>query len=188
MLWALHAIFRLQRVGILPGAPREASMVERFMERARQVMVLATEEARRRRHGAVGPAHVLMAILRDGGTLGGRKLEHLRVSPERLAVEVERVLSEMPESAAAGEPAFAPELKAVLEATLEEQRRCLYAVDPQDLLRGLLADDRSTACRILAAAGADLDQARLLTRLSFGNPLTAGDVRFLATSKWRLQI
>ncbi len=151
-------------------------------------MVLATEEARRRRHGAVGPAHLLMAILRDGGTLSGKKLEHLRVSPGRLTVEVERVLSEMPESAAAGEPVFAPELKAVLEATLEEQWRCLYAVDPQDLLRGLLADDGSTACRILGAAGADLDRARFLTRLSFGNPLTAGDVRFIATSKWRLQI
>ena len=37
-------------------------MVNRFTERARRVMVLATEEARSRRHEAVGPEHVLNTV------------------------------------------------------------------------------------------------------------------------------
>ena len=41
-------------------------MVSRITERARRAMVLATEEARSRRHDAVGPEHLLMGILRDG--------------------------------------------------------------------------------------------------------------------------
>src|SRR5216683_2245093 len=37
-------------------------MVERFTERARRAMVLATDEARSRRHEAVGPEHLLSAM------------------------------------------------------------------------------------------------------------------------------
>ena len=170
------------------GAPREAIMLERFTERARRVVVLATEEARSRRHDAVGPEHLLMGILRDGG-LAVRMLERLRVSTETLRAEVERVLSETPESATSGDPAFSPELKAVLEAALEIQRQ---RVGIERLLLGLLADDRSAASQILRAAGADLDEARrttlLLDRLGLDRPITEENVRFIATSKWRVRL
>jgi ATP-dependent Clp protease ATP-binding subunit ClpC len=46
----------------------EANMLERFNKRARRVLVLATEEARSRRHETVGPEHLLMGILQAGGT------------------------------------------------------------------------------------------------------------------------
>jgi len=36
-------------------------MLERFTERARRAVVLATEEARSRRHETIGPEHLLMA-------------------------------------------------------------------------------------------------------------------------------
>ena len=68
-------------------------MLERFTERARRVMVLATEEARSRRHEAVGPEHLLLGILRDDGGLNVKVLERLRISPEALRTQVERVLS-----------------------------------------------------------------------------------------------
>jgi ATP-dependent Clp protease ATP-binding subunit ClpA len=44
-------------------------MIERFTERAQRAMVLATEEARRRRHETVGPEHLLLGILLEGGCL-----------------------------------------------------------------------------------------------------------------------
>ena len=81
-------------------------MVSRSTERARRVMVVATEEARSRRHEAVGPEHVLTGLLRDGGGSTAHVLEQLHASPERLRAEVERVLSETPESATGGEPTF----------------------------------------------------------------------------------
>jgi len=56
-------------------------MVNRFTEQARRVMILATEEARNRRHEAVGPEHLLMGILRDGGSSTVHMLEQLQVSP-----------------------------------------------------------------------------------------------------------
>ena len=81
-------------------------MLERFTERARRVVVLATEEARNRRHEAVGPEHLLMGILRDGGDSVVHMLAQLHVSPETLRAEVERVLSETPGSATGGDPTF----------------------------------------------------------------------------------
>ncbi len=164
-------------------------MIERFTERARRAVILATEEARRRRHAAVGAEHLLMGILRDAGPLGLKWLEHLRVSPETLSAEIERVLSQAAASATSGEPAFSPELKAMLETTLlEQQRHSATFIGTEHLLLGLLADGRSMASRILSAAGADLDKARLLVRLPFNTPLTEDKVRFIATSMWRVQI
>ena len=44
-------------------------MVEQFTERARRAMVLAADEARSRRHEAIGPEHLLVGILREGACL-----------------------------------------------------------------------------------------------------------------------
>ena len=152
-------------------------MLGRFTERARRVVVLATEEARNRGHEAVGPGHLLMGILRDGGGLGVGVLERLRASPETLRAEVERVLSETPASTMSGELRFSPEFMTVLEAVLEEQRRHRHNwVGTEHLLLGLL-DPRSTVSGVLRAAGADLDEARRITEEL---------LRPIAPSKWRV--
>jgi ATP-dependent Clp protease ATP-binding subunit ClpC len=49
-------------------------MVERFTERARRAMALATDEARSRRHEAIGPEHLLLGRLTDDGSAAGRIL------------------------------------------------------------------------------------------------------------------
>jgi ATP-dependent Clp protease ATP-binding subunit ClpA len=103
-------------------------MLERFTERARRAVVLAIEEARSRRHEAVGPEHLLIGILQVGGDFAVHSLEQLGVSPETVRAEVERVLSETPGVATSGEPTFSPELKAVLEVVLTVKRR--RTVDP----------------------------------------------------------
>src|SRR5688500_5457819 len=97
-------------------------MLNRFTERARRGVVLAIGEARSRSHEAVGPEHLLMGILRDGGGLAVKVLEQFQVSVEALRVEVERVLDETLGSTTI-DPAFSPEARAVLEASVDEQRR-----------------------------------------------------------------
>ena len=164
-------------------------MLERFTEQARRVMVLATEEARSRRHEAVGPEHLLMGILRDGGGLNVKVLERLRISPEALRAQVERVLSETPGSTTSGEPAFSPGLKAVLETALKARWRHHGLIGIEHLLLGLLADDGSAASRILRAIGPDLEVVCRMGLLSLRDPrVTEGNVRFIATSKWLVQI
>ena len=153
-------------------------------------MVLATEEAGRRRHAAVGPEHLFASLVRDGDALGVKWFEHLRVSAVRVSAELERVMTDMPGTATGDDPPFSPELKAVLAVALEEQRRRRYPfeVSPELLLLGLLADEHSPVCQILRSAGADVERAHLLIRLPFNNPITEDQVRFIATSTWRVQI
>src|SRR4030095_9253384 len=135
-------------------------MLERFTERARRVVVLATEEARSRRHEAVGPEHLLMGILQVGGDFAVHSLEQLGVSPETVRAEVERVLSETPGVATGGGPNFSPELKAVLEVVLTVKRR--RTVDPDLLLLALLADEHSAISGILHATGGEPGNAARL--------------------------
>jgi ATP-dependent Clp protease ATP-binding subunit ClpC len=136
-------------------------MLERFTERARRVVVLATEEARNRRHEAVGPEHLLMGILRDGGDSVVHMLAQLHVSPETLRAEVERVLSETPGSATGGDRTFSPDLKAVLEIALSVKRTLTVNTD---LLLLALAEEHSPISAILRVAGADRRLMLILTR------------------------
>jgi ATP-dependent Clp protease ATP-binding subunit ClpC len=163
-------------------------MLERFTERARQAVVLAIEEARSRRHEAVGREHLLLGILRVGGNFVVHSLEQLGVSPETVRAEVDRVLNETPGSATGDEPVFSPQLKAVLEGVLSVKRR--LTVDTNLLLLALLADEHTAISEILQAAGANLGKARCLAMLvsTFRKPVTEEEVHLIATSKWRVHL
>lgn len=163
-------------------------MLERFTSRARRVVVLATEEARRRGHESVGPEHLLMGILRDSDGMAVKVLERLQAPPETLRAEVERLLGEEPGSSTGSEPAFSPELKAVLTASVEAQLHP-NLVGTEILLLGLLTYEGSQANRLLRAAGVDLNGALRMTSLFYDSiPVTEGVTRFIATSKWRMQM
>jgi ATP-dependent Clp protease ATP-binding subunit ClpC len=166
-------------------------MLDRFTERARRVVVLATEEARGRRHEAVAPEHLLLSILRDAAGLGVGVLGRLHVNVETLRAEVEHVLEAVPGTATNGDPNFSGELKSVLEAALEEQRRHGHNwLGTEHLILGLLSN-RSTVSAMLRSAGADLDEARRMTVLCVGQSLrpvsTEEMLGMIATSKWRIR-
>jgi len=168
---------------------REVAMLERFTSRARQVVVLATEEARRRGHESVGPEHLLMGILRDSDGMAVKVLERLQVAPETLRAEIERVLSEGARSSIGSEPAFSPELKAVFEAALQS-RRHPHMVGTENLLLGLLAYEGPQASRVLRGAGVDADAARGVISLFYDTaaaPLTTQSIRSIIKSKWGVQ-
>ena len=170
--------------------PSEVVMLERFTSRARRVVVLATEEARNRGHESVGPAHLLMGILRDGDGMAVKVLERLHVQPEALRAAVEGLLREAPGSSRRSEPDFSPQLRAVLQAALESPLHP-HVVGTENLLLGLLACEGSEAYRVLRAAGVEFDGARGVISLFYDSmavPITSENIRFIATSKWRVQM
>src|SRR5215210_8593037 len=59
----------------LAGRNHPTTMFERFTERARQVVVLAQEEARTLKHNYIGTEHILLGLLREGEGLAARVLE-----------------------------------------------------------------------------------------------------------------
>ena len=56
-------------------------MFERFTERARQVVVLAQDEARALKHNYIGTEHILLGLLREEEGLAARVLESLDITP-----------------------------------------------------------------------------------------------------------
>jgi Clp amino terminal domain, pathogenicity island component len=170
-----------------PGRQREAGMLERFTERARHAMVRAIEEARSRRHAAVSPEHLLIALLHTD-VLDPRVLRHTGVSFDTLVAEVERALETIPASTTGGNPVFSAELKRVLETAFAGQEAGAR-IGTDHLLLGLHADERTAAARILRASGAGLDLALRMGFLRDPRPRIGLDrMRFIATSRWRLPL
>ena len=66
-------------------------MFERFTERARQVVVLAQEEARTLGHNYIGTEHILLGLLREEEGLAARVLESLAISVEEVRAELGRL-------------------------------------------------------------------------------------------------
>src|SRR6478672_10351788 len=67
-------------------------MFERFTERARQVVVLAQEEARTLKHNYIGTEHILLGLLREEEGLAARVLESLDITVERVRAQAVRIV------------------------------------------------------------------------------------------------
>jgi ATP-dependent Clp protease ATP-binding subunit ClpC len=153
------------------------------------VVVLATDEARRRGHAAVEPEHLLLGLLRDGEGRGMSLLDLVGVSRDALVAATARALE--PRPAAGGAVALSDTLKGVLEQALAlDPRHVRRHVGTEHLVGALLADERAPAFAILLDAGADPDRARRMVGL--GRRLSARPsdeaVHLIATSPWRIRI
>ena len=148
-------------------------MFERFTERARRVIILAQEEAKRLNHSAVGTEHILLGIVREGEEgdsdvpwisregqgVASKVLESLNISPDRVRAEIETAIGRGEWTYE--EVAFTPRAKKVLELALDESRRLKHNyVGPEHLLLGLICEGEGVAARVLQAMGADLERMR----------------------------
>ena len=67
-------------------------MFERFTERARQVVVLAQDEARTLKHNYIGTEHILLGLLREEEGLAARVLDSLDITVEEVRAQVVRII------------------------------------------------------------------------------------------------
>jgi len=82
-------------------------LFERFTERARQVVVLAQEEARTLKHNYIGTEHILLGLLREEEGLAARVLESLDITVERVRSQVVRIVGSG-EEVTSGQIPFTP--------------------------------------------------------------------------------
>jgi ATP-dependent Clp protease ATP-binding subunit ClpC len=94
-------------------------MFERFTERARQVVVLAQDEARAMRHSYIGTEHLLLGLLREEEGLGARVLGRLGIEIDAVRAAVRSRVGEG-DAEAAGQIPFTPHAKETLELSLRE--------------------------------------------------------------------
>jgi ATP-dependent Clp protease ATP-binding subunit ClpC len=135
-------------------------MFERFTDQARQVVVLAQEEARLMRHGHIGTEHLLVALARVDDEVATPMLADHGLTAEKTRAEVVAIIG-VGNAEPGGQLPFTPAAHDAVEATLRESLELGHdRVEPAHLLLGVLRQRDGVARRVLAGAGAHPTESR----------------------------
>lgn len=135
-------------------------MNERFSDRARHAMALANAEATRLRHNYLGPAHLMLGLIREGKSVATEALRVMDVNLEAVRRDVAADLTEGSDDSV-GARAHSEELKEVIRRAIEEARQFNHRyVGTEHLVLGLLALPDSTPARALRKQGLNIDALR----------------------------
>ena len=148
------------------------ALFERFTERARQVVVLAHEEANGFKHDYIGTEHILLGLLRDREGMAARVLGSFEITVERVRGEVVRTVG-VGETAVAGQIPFTPRAKKALELALEEALGLAHNyIGTEHILLGLVALNEGPATQILNDLDASPEEIRsaVIRMLSSAGP------------------
>jgi ATP-dependent Clp protease ATP-binding subunit ClpC len=135
-------------------------MFERFTDRARRVVVLAQDEARRLDHNYIGTEHILLGLVQEGEGVAAKALEALGIGLAAVRQQVEEIVGRGKE-APGGHIPFTPRAKKVLELSLREALQLGHDyIGTEHILLGLIREGEGVAARVLANLGADLNLVR----------------------------
>ncbi len=133
---------------------------QKFTERARRVLALAEDEARRFNHHFIGTEHLLLGLLREGDGVAGRVLSNLGIQLPKVRTAVEFIIGR-------GEPRVIEEIgltdraKKVIELAVDEARRLNHHyIGTEHLLLGLIREGEGIAAGVLESQGARLENVR----------------------------
>jgi ATP-dependent Clp protease ATP-binding subunit ClpC len=136
-------------------------MFNRFTERARKVIILAKEEARRFNHDYIGTEHILLGLIREGEGVAAAVLQKMGVSLENIRLEIEKLVQPGPTTQIIGDIPFTPRAKKALELAAEEARALGHNyIGTEHLLLGLIREGEGIASQVLLNLGLDLNTVR----------------------------
>jgi ATP-dependent Clp protease ATP-binding subunit ClpA len=124
-------------------------MFERFTSRARHVVVLAQEEARRLNHNYIGTEHLLLGLFGEPEGAAGRVLTGFGMSLEAARGEVTAIVGAGIETTSGHIP-FTPRAKKTLELSLREAVQLQHNyIGTEHILLGLLREGEGIAAQVL---------------------------------------
>lgn len=136
-------------------------MFNRFTERARRVVLLAREEAKRLDHDYLGTEHLLLGLISEGEGVAAIALQNLDIDLEQVRQEVEKTVGRGGGSLFLGQIPFTPRAKKVLELAVTEARTLGHNyIGTEHLLLGLIREGEGVAAQVLINLGADLEKVR----------------------------
>ena len=136
-------------------------MFNRFTERARKVILLAKEEAKRFNHDYIGTEHILLGLVREGEGVAAAVLASFGLSPDKIRIEVEKLVQPGPATVVSGDLPFTPKAKKVIELSMDEARSLGHNyVGTEHLLLGLIKEGEGVASQVLMNLGLELDKVR----------------------------
>jgi len=146
-------------------------MFNRYTERARKVILLAQEEAKRFSHDHVGTEHLLLGVLRAGESVATAVFVRGGISVESMREEVQKRLGPGSSSTTSGVPPWTPRARDALTFAAEEASGLGHNyIGPEHLLLGLLRESDHTASQILLSFGIELGGAREHIKILLGGP------------------
>ena len=138
-------------------------MWERFTDRARKVMAMANEEVQRFGHECMGTEHIFLGLIKDGSGRGAAILRENGVGIERMADEIEYLITLKGGAGAVAkdEVERTPGAINVIKYAVEEAENlgCDH-IGTEHILLGLLRESEGIAGQVLANLGVRLEDVR----------------------------
>ncbi|OGW80735.1 MAG: ATP-dependent Clp protease ATP-binding subunit ClpC, partial [Omnitrophica bacterium RIFCSPHIGHO2_02_FULL_51_18] len=136
-------------------------MFNKFTERARKVILLAKQEAKRFNHDYIGTEHILLGLLREGEGVAAAVLQSLGMNLNNIRLEVEKLVQLGPTTVVSGDLPFTPKAKKVMEIAMEEARNLGHNyIGTEHLLLGLIREGEGVASQVFMNMGLDLEKVR----------------------------
>ena len=133
-----------------------------FTERVRKALALAREQAVSLHHEYVGPEHMLLGLIEEGGGVAATVFTDLAVDPARVRQRLLEYVKAGGETQRTGpDLPYTSRAKKALELAMSEARELSHSyVGTEHLLLGILREGMNVAAQVLIEAGVTLDRAR----------------------------
>jgi ATP-dependent Clp protease ATP-binding subunit ClpA len=140
----------------------EATMYERFTDRARKVMQLANEEAQRLQHEYIGTEHILLGLgSSECAGVATHALHNLDIDLHKVRHEIDKLVQSGPDGDIMVKLPQTPRAKKVIEFAIEEARNFNHNyVGTEHLLLSLLREEGGVAAQVLMKLGLNLADVR----------------------------
>jgi hypothetical protein len=136
---------------------------DKFTERARKVLSLAEDEARRFNHNYIGTEHLLLGLVREGDGVAAKVLSNLGVELIKVRTAVERIIGRG-DRIVLSDIELTPRAKKVIELAVDEARRLNHdPIGTEHLLLGLVREGEGIAAGVLESLGVTLEKVRTET-------------------------
>jgi ATP-dependent Clp protease ATP-binding subunit ClpC len=133
---------------------------DKFTKRAKQVLQIATEEARAFNHPYIGTEHLLLGLIREGEGVAARVLDELGVKLVQARHAVEFIVGHG-EGAPRHDLELTARAKKVIAYAVEEAKRLNHHyIGTEHLLLGLVRNGEGVATGVLDILGVSLEQVR----------------------------
>jgi ATP-dependent Clp protease ATP-binding subunit ClpA len=152
-------------------------MWQRFTDRARKVILLAQEQARRMGAASVGTEHLLLGMILDDEGVAAQVLVRMGLSIAKIRDEVERESAARRNAPSSGEPNLSPGAKRALELAADEARRMKHNyIGTEHMLLALIREKDRLAAEVLRNLGLNLEKVReqIMAYLGRETPIPGG--------------
>lgn len=154
------------------------AMEERYTPSAKQVLVLAQQQANYFKHQAIGTEYLLLALTMEKNGVAAKVLQSFVVTEVDVREEIEHIVGygNLQRRGADTYLPYSPRTRYVLERAREHAKLFnVEKVGTEHILLALLEDDKTISSRILAALNIDLRKVKNITYRTMGVDATTAN-------------